>query len=86
MPPTGVLETLGRVEDWDRLRTFLEYAAGESRRLGKPVFVGCDAGGNVAVSPDRDLHIFGCAADTDGAYYDNVEDETYTLEQAVSRA
>ena len=79
------METLGRVEDQNRLRTILEDAAGKSRKLGKPIFIGCDAEGNAAISPDRDLHIFGCAADTDGAYYDNVGYKTYTLEEAVSR-
>ena len=80
-----MLETFGRVEDQNRLRTILEDAAGKSRKLGKPIFIGCDAEGNAAISPGRDLHIFGCAVDTDGAYYDNVEYKTYTLEEAVSR-
>ena len=79
------METFGRVEDQNRLRTILGDAAGKSRKLGKPIFIGCDAEGNAAISPDRDLHIFGCAADTDGAYYDNVRYKTYTLEEAVSR-
>ena len=79
------METFGRVEDQNRLRTILEDAAGKSRKLGKPIFIGCDSEGNAAISPGRDLHIFGCAVDTDGAYYDNVEYKTYTLEEAVSR-
>ena len=50
------METFGRVEDQNRLRTILEDAAGKSRKLGKPIFIGCDAEGNAAMSPDRDLH------------------------------
>ena len=79
------METFGRVEDQNRLRTILEDAAGKSRKLGKPIFIGCDAEGNTAVSSEEDLFIFGCAVDTDGAYYDNVEYKMYTLEEAVSR-
>ena len=79
------METFGRVEDQGRLASILENAARESGKLGKPLFIGCDAEGNAAMSPDRDLHIFCCAADTDGVYYGSDEYGEYTLEQAVSK-